>query len=362
MAPTRRSVVAGVLAIVPATALAVSEPGRFADVTCVRRDVGNVQLQWTTRPAHLVTAIQSSTDPDGPFSTHLGASRDGAWTGAALVRPRPYFQLSTAEASMETAERVLPLEGGRNFRDLGGYRSRDGRYVRWGRLYRSGAMAGLTEADYSYLADLKIAVICDLRSARERVAEPTRWPGPNAPAVLARDYDLDESALKSALQTGTPTAAGIRAAMIEQYASFPYYFAEDYKRMFAELVEGRLPLAVNCSAGKDRTGVAAALILTALDVDRQEILADYSLSEKVVNFEHVATRPGAAHAATGFEFIQQLPPDVRAPLMRSDPAYLQTAFAAMERRDGSVRNFLSAHLGVGPRDIARLQNLLLKAA
>ena len=86
MAPTRRSVVAGVLAIVPATALAVSEPGRFADVTCVRRDVGNVQLQWTTRPAHLVTAIQSSTDPDGPFSTHLGASRDGAWTGAALHR------------------------------------------------------------------------------------------------------------------------------------------------------------------------------------------------------------------------------------------------------------------------------------
>ena len=72
-------------------------------------------------------------------------------------------------------ERVLPLRGGRNFRDLGGYRSADGRHVRWRRVFRSGVMNRLTDADRDYLATLEIRASCDLREAHERSLEPSDW-------------------------------------------------------------------------------------------------------------------------------------------------------------------------------------------
>ena len=86
---------------------------------------------------------------------------------------------------------MLPLEGGRNFRDLGGYRAADGRTVRWNMLYRSGSMAGLTAADYAALYKRGIKVVCDFRSTAERAAEPVKWPRAGFPRVLADDYVMD---------------------------------------------------------------------------------------------------------------------------------------------------------------------------
>jgi protein-tyrosine phosphatase len=259
-------------------------------------------------------------------------------------------------------ERIPPLEGGRNFRDLGGYPTEDGRVVRWGQLYRSGAMSALTEADYRYLASLRIAAICDFRATRERDSEPTLWPGPDAPAMYARDYDMRMASVRAAVDQGERTAAAMETAMIGFYADLAYEHAESYQLLFNAMLEGRLPLVFNCSAGKDRTGVAAALILSLLGVPREHILDDYSLSEKLVDFEGLAARAGASDTATGFTSLKRFTPEARAPLLRSNPAYLIHALEEIERREGSIANFLQSQFGVGPRETEALRGALLQPA
>ncbi|HEY3694603.1 tyrosine-protein phosphatase, partial [Phenylobacterium sp.] len=225
-------------------------------------------------------------------------------------------------------------------------------------LYRSGSMVGLTEADYGYLSSLGILVICDFRSTAERTQEPTRWPGPSAPQMISRDYDMDLASLQPA-GGETPTAEQMRARMLKLYEDLPYDHAESYRRMFAELAAGRTPLAFNCSAGKDRTGVAAALALTALGVPRDQVLADYALTDKVVDYEAILRR-SAGGSPAGFAGVAAIPPETRRPMMRADPAYLEAALAAMTRREGSVEGFLRARLDVTPAQTAALRERLLK--
>jgi protein-tyrosine phosphatase len=258
-----------------------------------------------------------------------------------------------------TAERTLPLEGGRNFRDLGGYPTEDGRTVRWGQLYRSGALSELTPADYRHLAGLGIATICDFRANGERTSEPTLWPGANAPVIHARDYEMGTPHVRAALKNPDRTVELMKAAMMSFYADLPYDHMESYRRMFGELVAGRVPLVFNCSAGKDRTGVAAALILSVLGVARETILADYSLSEQLVDYDGLATRTDTGGTSTGFSALSRFPQDIRAPLLRSDPAYLSFALEEIERRDGSVADYLRSQLGVGPQEVTALRDLLL---
>ena len=175
--------------------------------------------------------------------------------------------------------RLLPLQGGQNFRDLGGYRTRGGKTVRWGMLYRSGSMHFLTPADFDYLARRGIRTVCDFRSTKERSGEPVVWPAGKAPHVLADDYEMDTRALAPKADH-MPTAAEAKATMTATYPQLLKQFNSQYRRMFGELLAGRVPLAFNCTAGKDRTGVAAALILTALDVPRETVIADYLLTNK----------------------------------------------------------------------------------
>jgi protein-tyrosine phosphatase len=325
---------------------------------CSRVSADRVKITWSSAgPVN----IQTSTQPEGPFRTVVRAS-GGEWQGIVPASPRRYFRLNGREGRIETAERVLPLQGGRNFRDLGGYRTADGRMVRWGRLYRSGSMTGLTDADYGYLRKLGISVICDFRTTAERAQEPTGWTGQGAPRMLSRDYVQSTDELVRTLIATGPTAEKVRAHMMSIYESMPYEHAGSYRTMFAELVAGRTPLAFNCSGGKDRTGIGAGLLLTALGVPRGQVIEDYALTEKIMDFEAIARNTASVGAPppAGFDSIAKLSPEVRAPMIRSDPAYLQAAFAAIERREGSVANFLDNRVGVSAADIRGLRQGLLK--
>jgi len=259
-------------------------------------------------------------------------------------------------------ERVLPLEGGRNFRDMGGYPAADGRMVRWGHLYRSGSLAALTPTDYARLQDLNIAVVCDFRSTHERNSEPTMWAGGHATIIHTRDYEMQSRHIRAALRDPGRTPETMRKAMHGFYSDLPYDHSECYARMFAELLAGRTPLVFNCSAGKDRTGVAAALIFTALGVSREDILADYALSEQLVDYHALAGGPESSDTATGFSALRTVPRDIRGPLLRSDPEYLGVALDEIARREGSVSAFLKSRLGVGDAETEVLKGLLLQGA
>lgn len=241
------------------------------------------------------------------------------------------------------AERLLPLEGGVNFRDLGGYATVDGRQVRRGLLYRSGSMAGLTEKDHDYLRQLDIAVIADFRSTDERMREPTRWPEGEEPIRrLERDYDLEFGEVVAVLR-GTPDPEAARAAFASFYRRLPREFADQYRAMFAEMVAGNTPLAFNCSAGKDRTGVAAALILTALGVPRETVTEDYLLSNRY--YKPKAPADGAAQDPAA-QLFARLPPEVVAVFMGVDAQFLDAAFAGMTEEYGSVEGYLEQEIGL----------------
>lgn len=249
-----------------------------------------------------------------------------------------------------TLERVLPLEGGRNFRDLGGYATRDGRRVRWGRLYRSGSMAALTEAAYARLAELGVRVICDLRTTSEREIQPVDWRRVPGLSYWARDYELSFGDLRALLASELPAADQARAAMVTAYRELPFEQAPAYGELFRRLAGGETPLVFNCSAGKDRTGIAAALVLSALGVPEETIVEDYLLTNLAFDRTTSATYARMTHIA----------PEVRDAILGVEQTYIRAAFAAIEEAHGSMEGYLEARLGVTEDALGRLQAQLLE--
>jgi protein-tyrosine phosphatase len=253
--------------------------------------------------------------------------------------------ISAAAAALAAAppSRVLPLEGVRNFRDLGGYHTTQGRRVRWRQLFRSASLGSSTPRDQALLDSLGLRVICDLRATDERAKEPVRWSGGAAPRRLERDYALDLGILAQAMARPGASLPEGRAAFHDFYSTLPTLFAGSYRALFAALLAGEAPLAINCSAGKDRTGVGAALVLAALGVPRVTIVEDYLLSN-----EHYRPGPEVAVAMSGRhgQWLLALPPEMLQLMLTVDAGYLEAAFAAVERSHGSVERYLESALGV----------------
>ncbi|HET8882535.1 MAG TPA: tyrosine-protein phosphatase [Solimonas sp.] len=247
--------------------------------------------------------------------------------------------------------RVPPLEGGRNFRDLGGYPAHGGRHVRWGRLYRSGSMAELTAADCETLAGLGIRLVCDLRTTGEREAMPSRWPGDTGTVCWSRDYGTSFGDLRTLLQAGVPRADQVRERMHAAYRRLPFEQAPAYRELFARLAAGELPVVFHCTAGKDRTGIAAALILDALGVPRERIVEDYVLTDALL---------AGHHATIGRQrLLGALSPDVLQAILGSDPEYLHAAFAAIEREHGDTGHYLREALGIDTDALTAIRAHLL---
>ena len=264
-------------------------------------------------------------------------------------------------------QRLLPLQGGRNFRDLGGYPTEDGRRVRHRLIYRSGVMAYLTEDDQRQLDSLGIRVLCDFRHAGERRREVIGWAREDLRHVHW-DYDSEALSLRRLLggerlrgesQLSADIAYG---AMIRLYQSLPELFHEPYAQLFARIAAGEVPLVFGCTAGKDRTGLAAALLLTSLQVPWGHVVADFELTDTLVDLERVLTerRQGMGLEEHEHLRIANLPKEVRAPLLAAKPAYLEAAFQSIVERYGSFGGYLSSALHVSAEDLQKIRELLLE--
>ena len=249
--------------------------------------------------------------------------------------------------------RVLPLEGGRNFRDLGGYATEEGRHVRWGVLFRSGSLARLTRADWNHLAVRGVRTLCDLRSTGERESEPVVLADLPSVSYWARDYTTSFAELRAMLRTNFATGDAARQAMITGYRELPFEQAAAHRQLFASLKAGNIPLIFNCSAGKDRAGTAAALILSALGVPRVTVVEDFVLTNEVLDLQKVLLqRPGtslANHLLT-----------VVGAITRADPVYIQTALDSIDERHGSIAGFLRDELDVNERELQLIKDALLE--
>lgn len=268
---------------------------------------------------------------DAPTAELASASSIAEWNAATLKDER----------------RVLDLEGGRNFRDLGGYRTADGQQVKWRTVFRSGTPANLTANDYKTLDKLGIRAFCDFRANEEREAEPNRYAAANSDVEYwTRDYRMDSGNLMGVLTGPDAGAEKSRATMTAFYRVLPEEQADGYREMFKQLAAGKTPLAFNCSAGKDRAGTGAALLLTLLGVPRDAVVADYALSDDVVDYRKEMAESAAKNPA--YAGLAKLPWETVAPLLASDPAYIEAALDALDAKYGSVDAFIETKLGVSP--------------
>jgi protein-tyrosine phosphatase len=144
-------------------------------------------------------------------------------------------------------------------------------------------------------------VICDLRGGQERSNEPSALLGSDGFKTLSQDYEMGWSLNKLVAAKTKDEAVVIFG---DAYIAFTQTLTPQYKEMFENLLENKAPLAVNCTAGKDRTGVASALILSVLGVDRATVVADYALRQTFVPPSYYLNQASGATAAQTSPFAR----------------------------------------------------------
>ncbi len=248
----------------------------------------------------------------------------------------------------EAGPRVVPLQGCSNLRDLGGYRAADGRRVRMGRVFRSASLAHLTEADLAQFGTLGIRTVCDLRGARETGRAPSRLPSTDTPEVVSLPIEpLVGASLRDLLRREEATGEDTYALLQAAYAAYAGEHLPRYRALFALLGEDeRLPLLFHCSAGKDRTGFGAALLLTALGVPREAVVADYLATNRIWQREY-ALPP-------------ETPEAVRDVLLTAHRPLLDGALAQAVERYGSLERQLEDGLGLDPARLRALRDAMLE--
>lgn len=319
------------------------------------RGADPVDVLLVTRADALAASgvMVSDDDPDGRALVSVSPG----------TRPFVLLRDEGDGSVVRVGERILPLEQGSNFRDLGGYRTADGKRVKWGLIFRAGATPVLTDEDLAYVTKgLGVTSMVDLRSVEERQLAPTRLAAAGV-EVVATDYPADR--IFKAPQSHPPgTKAPPRRSL---YRDMPTLLAPQYKALFQRLLAAKGGVEVNCSAGQDRTGVAAALILTALGVPRLTIYQDYLLStaERQTRYElppfEAKDYPGNK-VAEMYEKARAVPGALNPkPLFGEDGRlYLAEAFEEIETVWGSVDAYLERELGIGPAEKAQLQALYLE--
>ncbi len=242
--------------------------------------------------------------------------------------------------------RDVPLQGTRNFRDLGGIPTRDGT-TRYGVVFRSDRLTNLTPADATVLGALNVATIVDLRSNDERERAPNRLP-PDFPArQVARAFNPRYTqTLFEGINSGRFDAAGVYDMMLRQYDALAVDHIADYRRFIDDLLyPGALPLVFHCTSGKDRTGMMAAILLLAVGADPDAVVADYVMTQGRIERVDI--------------FAHDIDDRVVDIVMAANHAYIGAAFSAMSREFGSIESYLTRGIGISPTERARLVEILI---
>ncbi len=241
--------------------------------------------------------------------------------------------------------RHLQFEGACNVRDLGGLPTTDGRVTRHGVVYRADTLAYLSSADLATLTRLELRTVVDLRSAGECAFAPDRLPSGvdlHNPGILPEG----NNELISSINAGEFDAVTAAQAMQRQYRRLTLEHFTEY-RVFvsALLAPDQTPLLFHCASGKDRTGIAAAIVLLAVGVPLSWVIQDYVIS----NYQRRAVD----------HFGDEAPSPAVEQVMSAYPRYLEAAIAAMTDEFGSIDNYLAQGLGLDREARRHLETLLL---
>ena len=245
----------------------------------------------------------------------------------------------------ESLARHFNLAGASNFRDLGGYPGKDGRAVRWRQIFRSNHLGHLTEADIGVLRGLGLRSAFDLRGTEERAAAVCAFE-----AIAVHSLPIEPtvvSELQALRDAGLPLSSVEAAdAMRNSYRSYVRENTPRFRALFTHLLEDHAPLVIHCTAGKDRTGFASALILHALGVPDDQISQDYLLTNRFYRRD-----PSSS---------SELPEEVKLVLTSVEASFLAASFEVIRADYGDLESYFREGLTVGPRERAALESCYLE--
>lgn len=354
---------AGLALCATACGSAPEPPPLVADRPIVERiDASSVRLRWNAVPEGASLPVHLGASPDAIDRSAAVATMDGPEVTIAGLDPgvRPYFELALPGVRPRiVAERLLPLEGAHNFRDLGGYETRDGRFVRWGKIYRSDELSGLTDVDVASMAKLGVRWLCDFRSDEERAESPDRLPSESPPEVerlVITDGDWSAVELRRKILAGDIDDLDAVELMKEANRGFATIFRDRYTVMLDRLARGdTLPALIHCTGGKDRAGFGSAVVLLALGVPRETVMDDYLLTN---HYTHA--RIERALLLIRFGSLFRTDPERVRPLLGVHRDFLQAAFDVIDRDFGSDEAFLREGLELSESQRSTLREALLR--
>lgn len=249
-----------------------------------------------------------------------------------------------------SSTRVIALDGAYNVRDIGGHATTDGRHVRHGLVFRSASLDHLTDDGIATLEALDVKCVIDLRSTAERAHHTSRVRR----EVWARDYDTSGANLVRMLREADVTADTAAALMVVTYQGIHEEQADAFTELFRRIAAGELPLLFHCAVGKDRTGAAAALLLTLLGVAPEAVMADYLFTRHSVARSHADARTALASAGA---VVQD---EVLAPIIGVDETYLAAMFTSIDATYGSVFQYAARALAVDDERLEAIRANLLE--
>lgn len=249
--------------------------------------------------------------------------------------------------------RKIVLDGTSNTRELGGYKTEDGRSLKWGILYRSDKLSELTDADQEYLLQLGIKRVIDFRSSEEKQNEPDQLPStlkyiempieadgairPKVEAILKGDLNED-----------------VGAILVETNKEFISDFSGVYKGFIESLIENQEPTLFHCTAGKDRAGFAAALVLLAVGVPEKIVIEDYMKTNKYTE-ETIQDYINKINLYS----LGSVDAEILRPLLGVEERFIRAALDEIKQKYGNVENFIRDELKIRDESIIELKNFLL---
>jgi len=326
-------------------------------VVCEENNVGNSIIKWETIPTLPgEVKVYASEDPDHNSEERLVASAPISDQRLTVITSDPtrryYYRMVFAdEYKVDVATRNINIPGIQNFRDLGGYPSYPNhKTVRWGKIYRSGEINRLRKGSLKEMKNLGIRTIIDLRMPEEKITKS---------ATLEKNF----SVVSIPIATGNmqEIVAGVQDRSIRSDTVYRIVermnrelitrYTPEFRKIFDLLLnEDNYPVVIHCTTGKGRTGVVSALILAALDVNEDNIMEDYRLSNDYFNIPQ----------ASGFAYnLPVRSQEAITTLFSAREDFLNAAKEEAERQYGDIPTYLHEGIGLSKQELKHLRSILL---
>ena len=266
---------------------------------------------------------------------------------------RPFHKNNNSFQNEE--HRLLPMDGAHNTRELGGYKTTDGKSVKWGMLFRSDKLSDISEADQKYLQALGIKKIVDFRSEEEKIEDPDIIPTGISYVEMPISVDGAMRSKIEAVLKGE-TDKEVESFLIDANREFVTNYTNVYENFLRGLIDEDAPTLFHCTAGKDRAGFAAAISLIALGVSREDVIEDYMKTNAFTEdrIEEILSQ-------IKLMSLYQADAEILRPLIGVEQIYIETAFETAEEEYGSLENFIRDGLNISDEDIQKLRNKFLES-